>query len=111
MKRLKATAAVFLVLWAALAAAPSGARAGAGGEEGPVIRYGAYCAAPYGFRNDSRGLAQAVEAMRAFFARRGLEVSVRSHGHRFVVADVLRDGEKVDSIILDRHTGKMRSTY
>ena len=56
-------------------------------------------------------LAGAMESLRAFYEEKGFKVQMLSHRGRFIRADVLNDGKKVDSIVYDIRTGKIRSVY
>jgi len=77
----------------------------------PAITYGDYCESPYGYCDREMTMQQAHQALRVFFKKRGLHPVVRAHMGRFVKADIYDGPYLVDSIILDRRTGKMRSIY
>jgi hypothetical protein len=100
-----------LLVFAAAPAARAGAGDGAAGRGKPSVHYGAYCSMPYGFRQHAAGMVEATEALKAYFAKRGLEVRLLSHDRRFLRADIYDGDERVDSILFDRLTGKMRSIY
>jgi hypothetical protein len=76
-----------------------------------AVSYGDYCESLYGFCKKEMTLKEAANALRHYFARRGYDVIVVAHLGRFMKADVYKDQQKIDSIILDRKTGKMRSIY
>lgn len=112
---MKKAALITLTALLLFASYPASARAGAGdgaaGRAKPSVNYGAYCSMPYGFRQQVAGMVEATEALRAYFAKRGLEVRLLGHDRRFIRADIYDGDEKVDSILFDRLTGKMRSVY
>jgi hypothetical protein len=77
----------------------------------PAIIYGDYCESAYGYCTREMTVEEAANALRVFFGKRGFQSVVRAHMGRFVRADIYRGPHLVDSIILDRKTGKMRSIY
>ncbi|MEJ2184177.1 MAG: hypothetical protein P8Y66_11755 [Nitrospirota bacterium] len=79
--------------------------------EQPSIRYGASCRGPYGAMHSHATLGDAVNALIAYFEQKGLKVVITGHDRRFILADIYRGEEQVDSIVLDARTGRMRSVY
>jgi len=77
----------------------------------PAIIYGDYCVSPYGYCTREMTMQEASHALKVFFRKRGLDPVVRAHLGRFVKADIYKGPHLMDSIILDRKTGKMRSIY
>ncbi|MDA8156459.1 MAG: hypothetical protein M0Z52_08420 [Actinomycetota bacterium] len=75
------------------------------------ISYGDACDSPYGMCQSEITMREAVHALNMYFAKRGLICRIRMHLGRFVKADIYNGNAFVDSIILDRKTGKMRSIY
>ena len=87
-------------------------------EDDAITPYGDFCqcGGRYGaMRNQwGRGPHEAHEAMlsmKEYYIQRGMEVrEVKARG-RFVVADILKEGNVVDRIVFDRRTGRIRSIY
>ena len=77
----------------------------------PAVPYGDYCMPGYGARHGNVRLVNAMKHLRAYYKQRGLEVGMLSHRGAFIRADVYRDGRKVDGIVYDIRTGKIRSVY
>ncbi len=75
------------------------------------VSYGDSCLNPYGAAEKEMSVKESAEALHVYFAKKGLNAVVTSHMGRFVKADIYRNNDHVDSIILDRKTGKMRSIY
>lgn len=78
-----------------------------------VTPYGDFCprCSSYGVTRGRVGHREAVEAVRSYFGTRGLEVSHMGGRGRFIRFDVLKEGERVDTIIFDIRTGRIRSIY
>lgn len=79
--------------------------------EQPAIIYGDYCVSSYGYCTREMTTDEATIALRLFFEKRGLVSVIRIHMVRFTRADIYRGPHLLDSIVLDRKTGKMRSIY
>jgi len=80
-----------------------------------VTPYGDFCpnCSVYGVRYKHKQVRhdKAVEAIRAYFVKRGYQIgNVRGLG-RFIRVDVYRDKKLVDRIVFDRKTGRIRSIY
>jgi hypothetical protein len=80
-----------------------------------VTPYGDFCpnCSVYGVRYKHKEIRhdKAIEAIRAYFAKRGFTIGgVRGIG-RFIKVDVYRKGELVDRVVFDRKTGRIRSIY
>lgn len=80
-------------------------------EPAPAIIYGDYCITSYGYSAREMTPDEANIALRDFFEKRGLSPVVRVHMARFTLVDIYRGPHLLDSIVLDRRTGKMRSIY
>jgi hypothetical protein len=100
------TLAAIAVLLLALSAT-----AFAQGPRRSAVSYGAYCESPYGFCRKELNSRQAVHALRMFFHHRGLRVEVLQLKGRFIKANIYNGPNLVDTILLDRKTGRMRSIY
>jgi hypothetical protein len=125
MQMKKALLIAALVLGLATAAS-AGGRGGPHGEtadlKGPtphhmrnVTPYGDFCpnCSVYGVRYKHEAVRhdKAVDAIRAYFAKRGFQIgNVRGVG-RFIKVDIYRDRKLVDRIVFDRRTGRIRSIY
>jgi hypothetical protein len=78
-----------------------------------VTPYGDFCpyCTKYGAGAKEVRREEAVEAVRAYFHMKGLGIrGVKGEG-RFIRVDIVRDGKVIDSIIFDRKSGRIRSTY
>lgn len=80
-----------------------------GEERRSVIQYGNTCVTVFGNRPESMGLNKAISALDTFFEERGFTTKIVNHSHRFLRVNVYKDGELVDSIIMDIRTGRLRS--
>jgi len=70
----------------------------------PMCREYGYCKRPLTYQ-------EAARALESYYEKRGLRAVVTGHEGRFTKADIYRDGEVVDKVILDRRSGRMRSIY
>jgi len=80
-----------------------------------VTPYGDFCpnCSVYGVRYKHEVVRhdKAVEAISAYFKKRGFYIrNVRGLG-RFIKVDVFRQGKLVDRVVFDRKTGRIRSIY
>jgi hypothetical protein len=80
-----------------------------------VTPYGDFCpnCSVYGVRYKHEAVRhdKAVEAIRAYFAKRGFKIgNVKGLG-RFIKVDIYKDRKLVDRIVFDRKTGRIRSIY
>jgi len=78
-----------------------------------VTPYGDFCplCTNYGIGRKSVAIDHALEALKDYFARRGLEIRNLKGVGRFLKADVFKEGQLVDKILFDRRTGRIRSIY
>ena len=81
-------------------------------EKGTTV-YGEHCelCGEYGYCSRTPTHREAVDALRSYYEKRGMRVLVLKQKERFLEAEVYRDGTKVDSILLDLKTGRIRSIY
>lgn len=81
--------------------------------EHSVTPYGAYCreCTDYGVCKEPIPPHHAIRALSSYFQERGLSVGTIHHKGRFIEADIYRDHIKVDKILFDRKTGRIRSIY
>lgn len=76
-----------------------------------ITPYGATCKGGYGMLREHMAIPEAVRAMNDYFEKKGLTVAIIDHWSRFIMADIYDGATIVDRIIMDRKTGRMRSTY
>jgi hypothetical protein len=76
-----------------------------------AFMYGKSCYSPYGYSKKNINVMESMEIIGRYFADRGLEVKMLKHDRRFVHVEVYKGDEKVDRIIVDVKTGRMRSVY
>ncbi len=79
-------------------------------QQKPLIKYGTSCYRAYGGRNEGN-ISKAIISVKKYFAHRGFGVKILGHSRRYIRADIYKDDEQVDSIVVDITTGKMRSVY
>ncbi len=75
--------------------------------------YGDYCdrVSHYGKRHKAISDKQVREALKHYYGEKGLDFEIINLKGRFVKA-FIKDGNKtVDTIIFDRHTGRIKSVY
>ena len=82
-------------------------------EEKHVTPFGAVCPSceTYGYCQKPLTYRQAVQNLRAYYATRGLRVDVSRQFGRFLEANIYREGNLVERVVLDRHTGRIRPIY
>ncbi|NOY65547.1 MAG: hypothetical protein GXO97_09200 [Nitrospirae bacterium] len=93
------------VLVIAPAYAGSGSRA--------VTPYGDFCpmASKYGMHRHNISIEEAKAALSEYYKEKGLNIWIVEIRGRFIKLNVT-DGKKiVDTVIFDRHTGRLRSIY
>jgi hypothetical protein len=78
-----------------------------------ITPYGDYCTihSHYGRSKSFHTFKQAKEALKHYYSKKGFEVNIISSKKRFINAHVMKEDEVVDTIVFDRHTGRIRSTY
>jgi hypothetical protein len=82
-------------------------------EGGVIILYGDYAqwCTVYGTRTNDIGPKEAEQVIERYFASKGLRVTNINHKGRFIEAEIYKDGRRLDVILFDRKTGRIRSTY
>jgi hypothetical protein len=97
---------ILLVLAIVLLLAP-GVYAG----EGRVTPFGASCPPcdTYGYCRRQLTYTEAVRNLDAYYAQRGLRISIVRQFGRFLEANIFRNGTFVEKIIVDRRTGRIRT--
>ncbi|MBI5073800.1 MAG: hypothetical protein HZB62_01325 [Nitrospirae bacterium] len=83
------------------------------GGEGPVTPYGGYCkdCAVYGACKEAIPPGVAIQSLRKYYEERGYRLGNVAHKGRFIEAEVLQNSKRVDKVIFDRKTGRLRSIY
>lgn len=83
-------------------------------QEGKVIIfYGDYAhwCTVYGTRAEDIGPREAEQVVEKYFASKGLRATNFTHKGRFMEAEIYRNDKRLDVILFDRKTGRIRSTY
>lgn len=99
---LMALSVLFIAGWPAVSHAASGR---------PSVNYGAYCMSSYGHAGDKTSVSKAIKALESYFEKKGLEARVISHTNRIIRADIFKGSLKVDGVVMDIRTGRLRSIY
>jgi hypothetical protein len=75
--------------------------------------YGDYCkdCGTYGIYKDILPLDKAKSSIKGYYQSKGYRVGNMYHQGRFIKADIYQNKKKVDKIIFDRKTGRLRSIY
>jgi hypothetical protein len=78
-----------------------------------ITPYGDFCSKCSKYGRDGRQvrMREAMAAVEAYFERKGLQVKHIRGNKRFIVIDIYRGHEIVDTILFDRRTGRLRSIY
>jgi len=78
-----------------------------------VTPYGDFCShvSHYGRHSPMIDMKQSEEALKHYYAEKGLMVEIIAREGRFLKAQVKDDQSIVDTIIFDRSTGRLRSIY
>ena len=99
-------AAVLLIVFAPVSYAANDQRNGA-------IFYGDQCqlCGEYGYCSKTPTQSEAVSALSSHFGKRGFRVIVIRRKERFLEAEIYKDGNVRDRVILDLRTGRIRSVY
>ncbi len=87
--------------------------AGFAADKRPVTPYGDFCpgCSRYGFCKIRLSVAQARDALKQYYAQKGLTVKIEEVHGRFIKATVFDKDKVVDRIIFDRRSGRIRSIY
>jgi hypothetical protein len=92
--------------------------AGAGGASAErsnkhITPYGDFCkqASHYGMHKQMLTSQEAGQALEHYFGKKGLDSEILHSRGRFIKAVIKDKNKTVDTIILDRHTGRIRSIY
>ncbi len=82
-------------------------------EDNRVTPYGDYCkdCAVYGGSREEIAPRDAIIALFKYYQSKGCSVGMIHHKGRFIEAEILRNNRRVDKVLLDRRTGRLRSIY
>ena len=78
-----------------------------------VTPYGVSCplCGEYGYCKKEARHEEAVRALEKYYKGKGMTVTVTKKEGRFIEADVYKDKDLVDRVVLDCKTGRIRSIY
>ena len=65
----------------------------------------------YGYCKKEVKHEEAVRALEKYYKEKGMTVAITKKEGRFIEADVYKDKDLVDRVVLDCKTGKIRSIY
>ena len=76
-----------------------------------VTPYGDYCSkcATYGTCKAPLPPVEAIAAIEQYYTDRGYRVGHVRHRGRFIEAEIYRNNKRVDKVLFDRKTGRIRS--
>jgi hypothetical protein len=76
-----------------------------------ITPYGDYCSVTshYGMHHGMLSNEQIEKALKHYFGKKGLDFKIINNKGRFVKAHVKSDDKVIDTIIFDRHSGRIRS--
>ncbi len=82
-------------------------------EENNVTPYGDYCrdCTIYGTCKEIIPPRVAVIALERYYMERGYRVGTIYHKGRFIEAEIYKNNRRVDMVLFDRKTGRLRSIY
>jgi hypothetical protein len=75
--------------------------------------YGDYCkdCGTYGTCKDVLSPQKAKSSLKDYYKAKGYRVRNIYHKERFIKADIYKNKKKVDKVLFDRKTGRLRSIY
>jgi hypothetical protein len=78
-----------------------------------VIPYGDFCdrVSKYGIHKHMLNTEQVEQALKHYFGEKGLNFEIISSRGRFAKVVIKDKNDIVDTIIFDRHTGRIRSVH
>ncbi len=78
-----------------------------------ITPYGDFCkqASHYGMHKQMLSNQEAEQALEHYFGKNGLDFEILNNRGRFIKAVIKNNGKVVDTIIFDRHSGRIRSIY
>ena len=78
-----------------------------------ITPYGDFCkqTSHYGMHKQMLTSQEAEQALEHYFGKKGLDFEILNNRGRFIKAVIKNNGKVVDTIIFDRHSGRIRSIY
>jgi hypothetical protein len=78
-----------------------------------ITPFGAVCPScdTYGYCRKPLTYRRAIENLTAYYSAKGLHVRISRHFQRFLEADIYREGNFVENVILDMHTGRIKPIF
>ncbi len=78
-----------------------------------VTPFGDYCpmASRYGMHRHNISIQDAEHALSGYYSKKGYSIEIIKVSGRFMKINVLKGKVVVDTVIFDRHTGRLRSIY
>ncbi len=78
-----------------------------------ITPYGDYCkeCTIYGTCREVIPPREALIAIEKYYADKGYRLGTVFHKGRFIEAEIYKDSRRVDKVIFDRKTGRLRSMY
>ncbi len=78
-----------------------------------VVFYGEQCplCGEYGYCSRTPTQSEAASTLSSYYGKRGFRVVVIRRKERFLEAEIYKDGNTVDRVLLDLRTGRIRSLY
>ncbi|MDI6744950.1 MAG: hypothetical protein QMD07_06195 [Thermodesulfovibrionales bacterium] len=82
-------------------------------QEKGITPYGVSCplCGQYGYCKKEAKYEEAVRALEKYYKEKGMTVVITKKEGRFIEADVYKDKDLADRVVLDCKTGKIRSIY
>lgn len=79
----------------------------------PATPYGDYCRmySHYGRNKIMLSQEYAEKALQHYYRKKGVDIKMLNRRGRFIKAHILKDNSIIDTILFDRHTGRIRSIY
>lgn len=104
---------LFIVVLAAILTGNTYAETKKEEQEKGVTPYGVSCplCGEYGYCKKEVKHEEAVRALETYYKGKGMTVVVTKKEGRFIEADVYKEKDLVDRVVLDCKTGKIRSIY
>lgn len=78
-----------------------------------ITPYGDCCplCGVYGYCKEQPTYKESVKAIKTYYERKGLKAVVIKEDGRFLEAEIYKDKDLVDRVLLDCKTGRIRSIY
>lgn len=104
---------LFIVVLTGILAGDAYAETKKDAQEKGITPYGVSCplCGEYGYCKKEVKHEEAVRALKKYYKGKGMTVAVTKKEGRFIEADVYKDKDLIDRVVLDCKTGKIRSIY